>query len=436
MLLSGLRTGGVRPTAGPTMPQTAAIGGSFQPPRFASPHQQPALFEENIDDMNPYANLSYGMPMTAAIDGRAPRFQQQQQLQFLQHQARLAVLNGNNGMNGMMNPIDPAQAQFMQLQLMQAMVAQQQQAQKLQAELAMQQQVAMALSGQRQQVQNNRVASTGSRMPSTAGPMQTSFDASSMSRMRSEQMGSVDETSEFGAPPMTAALGGKFGSRTGTTGLNPNAPTFRLNEEVPPVPATPSSTVVISGGVSLGAPSTPNPALSSGPSKSDAAVSWRRGSNAASTVFARSGSPPKMLGRQSPPTAASPEPVARESPTLGGGPAKYRPQPLRIRENQAMLPSVTIENEQGMSVYSSTKMPSPTSSNSSGDSHRKYEAPPKTPLVAYNGSSVRHSQPVRQPRGPPAGVEEVSSLNFASRVKRVVTGPMVIRHEPGFVEAY
>lgn len=118
MLLSGLRTGGVRPTPGPVMPQTAAIGGSFQPSRFASSHQQPASFEENLDDMNPYANPSYGMPMTAALDGRAPRFQQQQQQQFqlMQQQARLAALGNPHGM------MDPAQAQFMQLQLMQAMV--------------------------------------------------------------------------------------------------------------------------------------------------------------------------------------------------------------------------------------------------------------------------------------------------------------------------
>jgi hypothetical protein len=259
-----------------------------------------------------------------------------------------------------------------------------------------------------------------------------------MSRMRSEQMTSVDERTEIGAAPMTAALGGKFGSRSLPTGLNPNAPTFKMGGEADavPLPATPSTTVVISGGVSLGAPSTPNPANPSGPSKSDAAVSWRRGSNAASTTFTRSGSPPKVIGRQSPPTAASPEPVTRESPTLGSGPAKYRPQPLRIRENQAMMPSVTIENEQGISIYSSAKMPSPTGSNSSGDSHKKYEAPGKNPLNSYNGSSVRHSQPLRQPRGPPAGVEEISSLNFASRVKRIATNPMVMRHEPGFVEAY
>jgi len=141
--------------------------------------------------------------------------------------------------------------------------------------------------------------------------------------------------------------------------------------------------------------------------------------NAASTVFNRSGTPPKPMGRQSPPSAASAEPVT--SPSIGAGPAKYRPQPLRIRENQAMLPSVTIENEQGMSVYSSTKLPSPTGSNSSGDSHKK---------------SVRHSQPVRQPRGPPSEVEEINILNFASRVKRIATNPMIIRHEPGFVEAY
>jgi hypothetical protein len=316
------------------------------------------------------------------------------------------------------------------------MVAQQQQAQKLQAELAMQQQVAAALSNQRQAP--SRVVSTGSRMPSTAGPMQTSFDIPQMSRMRSEQMPSFDERNEIGAAPMTAALGGKFGSRSLPTGLNPNAPTFRMGSEgeAPvPIPATPSGTVVISGGVSLGAPSTPNPANTSGPSKSDAAVSWRRGSNAASTVFNRSGSPPKTLGRQSPPTAASPEPVTRDSPTPNGQP-KYRPQPLRIRENQAMLPSVTIENEQGMSIYSSAKMPSPTGSNSSGESLRKYEAQGKAPVGSYNAPSVRHSQPVRQPRGPPSGVEEVSSLNFASRTKRLATNPMVMRHEPGFVEAY
>jgi hypothetical protein len=337
----------------------------------------------------------------------------------------------------MMNPIDPAQAQLLQLQIMQAMVAQQQQAQKLQAEIAMQQQVAMALNNQRQAP--NRVVSTGSRMPSTAGPMQSTFDVSQMSRMRSEQMQSVDERNEMGSAPMTAALGGKFGSRSLPTGLNPNAPTFRMGSEgegQAPIPSTPSGTVVISGGVSLGAPSTPNPANTSGPSKSDAAVSWRRGSNAASTVFARSGSPPKPLGRQSPPTAASPEPVTRESPTPGAGPAKYRPQPLRIRENQAMLPSVTIENEQGMSIYSSTKLPSPTGSNSSGDSLKKYEAPGRAQVGSYTASSVRHSQPVRQPRGPPAAVEEIGSLNFASRTKRIATNPMVMRHEPGFVEAY
>jgi len=98
-----------------------------------------------------------------------------------------------------------------------------------------------------------------------------------------------------------------------------------------------------------------------------------------------------------------------------------------------MLPSVTVENEQGMPAYASGKMPSPTGSNSSGESLKKYEAHGKATTLV---SSVRSSQPLRQPRGPPAGVEEISAMNFASRVKRVATNPMIIRHEAGFVEAY
>lgn len=267
--------------------------------------------------------------------------------------------------------------------------------------------------------------STGSRIPSTAGPTQTTFDV----RPSMSQVPSGVEENEYVAPPMTAALGGKFGSRSLPTGLNPNAPTFKLTNEGETAPPPTSSTVVISGGVSLGAPSTPNPST---PSKSDAAISWRRGSNAATTVAPRSGSPPKMLGRQSPPNPTSSDLVNRDTTT--SGPAKYRPQPLRIKENQAMLPSVVIENEQGMPVYSSGKIPSPTSSSSSSEGQKAVNR--GTQPAFSNGALVRHSQPLRQPRGPPAGAEEINALNFASRVKRMASNPMVIRPEVGFVEAY
>jgi len=122
-LLSGLRTGGVRASPGPVVPQTAALGGSFQPPRFAATLHQPTPFDDTPNNVTSFAGMRYPAPMTAALDGRAPRFQQQQQQQMqLMQQAQLAAMTGIPGMQGMMNSVDPAQAQLLQLQLMQAMV--------------------------------------------------------------------------------------------------------------------------------------------------------------------------------------------------------------------------------------------------------------------------------------------------------------------------
>lgn len=107
-LLSGLRT--VRSGSGPTVPHTAALGGSFQqsPPRFANTHHQATVFDDD------YAPQYAAPPLTAALDGRAPRFQQQQQ-QFMP-QSQMGAFGGMQG------AFDPSQAQFLQLQLMQAMV--------------------------------------------------------------------------------------------------------------------------------------------------------------------------------------------------------------------------------------------------------------------------------------------------------------------------
>lgn len=127
-LLSGLRTGGVRSASGSMMPHTAAVGGSFQIPRFPSSHQSTPAYDEGGDDFGQtlqYGSMNpYGIPMTAShIDSRAPRFQQSQQSSMQQQQMlRQAQIAALSGMQGMVNPMDQAQAQFLQLQLMQAMV--------------------------------------------------------------------------------------------------------------------------------------------------------------------------------------------------------------------------------------------------------------------------------------------------------------------------
>ncbi len=83
-LLAGLRTGGVRSVS---IPHTAAPGLSFNVPSHfsAGAYSQQSLFEEDqLSDLfsqNMYINAqqrAYQLPNTAAVDGGANRFAQQQ----------------------------------------------------------------------------------------------------------------------------------------------------------------------------------------------------------------------------------------------------------------------------------------------------------------------------------------------------------------------
>lgn len=265
-----------------------------------------------------------------------------------------------------------------------------------------------------------------------------------MSQLRNSRSFIAEDRDDNGPVPMTAALGGKFGSRSLPTGLNPHAASFKMGDETQP-PPTPSSTVVISGGVSLGGSNAPTAASTNNTtsSKSDSAVSWRRGSAPALTQTARSISPPKVVRRQSPPavTVSSPDQVEKESPNTSTVP-KFRPQPLRINGSSPLVPSVTIENEEGHTVYASNQNtthnpPSPASSQSSLESTKKYEGLGLgRPTIASQPAVVRPSQPLRQPRGPPAGAEDLGLKNFAARVKRNASTPMMMAQEAVIIEAY
>jgi hypothetical protein len=305
----------------------------------------------------------------------------------------------------------------------------------------MQQQAALNVAAQHQQQQAKSAAAVN-RVPSTAGPTQTSFDVRSnaIAQLRSSRLPVVEDTDEHGPLPMTAALGGKFGSRSLPSGLNPSAAPFKLSSESDfnAPPPTPSSTVVISGGTTIGGLSTPAAhTATSTLSKSDTAVSWRRGSTTTGTSTVGRLSPPK----HSLPTPPSPPRVTEEfrRPSPPNGTARYRPQPLRIAGNGSpQVPTISVEQEGDAPA-------SPVSSNSSNgtaDGPRKYEGVgmgrPQIGGTAVNQGLVRVSQPVRQPRGPPAGAEDLGSKNFASRIKSraSIAGPLV-RPASGFVvEAY
>jgi len=87
-LLSGLRTGGVRPNPITGVPHTAAPGVSFNiPSRFTSTTYNQQSFGEEDDQLSDMLSQSmyinpqqrvYQPPITAAVDGGANRFAHQQ----------------------------------------------------------------------------------------------------------------------------------------------------------------------------------------------------------------------------------------------------------------------------------------------------------------------------------------------------------------------
>lgn len=291
----------------------------------------------------------------------------------------------------------------------------QQQAQQYQAELIAQ--------SQRQQQQQR----ANFRAPMTAGPNVTSFDhrVSAVGQLRAraqqaEYRSAMGGMEELGPVPMTAAIGGKFASR----GLNPHANAFvaghynEINEDsnsfmtndftAGPIPPTPSRTTVISGGTSLGSP----PILS----KSDAAVSWRRPGN--TSVLRSTSNINTTVNRYVPSNDES-------SPTT-----KARPQPLKFTTvDSSILPAVSVENvdEDGSSGSTSASNPTTPPSNLAtlaGDVKKPYESQGlgKQPGAMAN-SVIRHvSMPLRQPKGPPSGADELGPRNFATRLRRQAIG--------------
>jgi len=336
-LLSGLRTGGVRSASMAGVPYTAAPGASFNiPSRFASnAYNQHSIGEEDdqLSDMlshNMYINTQQGLyqpPNTAAVDGGANRFSQQQG-----HLTNGFMPHPNAGVSNAQLQVH-AQQQALQMQLMQLELIRMQalQAQQLQAEL---------LAQSRQQSGRSFMA------PATAGPATQSFELNQVNLNTQFRRPSQGEflRSQLGLPsddqvPMTAALGGKFVSRTTLPGL--------VEEDTAALPRgnfSLTSTTATTTGPSLGA-STLNTNVVP-PSKSDTAVSWRRGGNNNSVL---SGNRAASLNPGlTPSVRVSPPPQeSRGSPpaTTDASPARNRPQPLRFTPiAPQQLPTVAIDD--------------------------------------------------------------------------------------------
>ncbi|KAJ3810509.1 hypothetical protein F5876DRAFT_65542 [Lentinula aff. lateritia] len=478
-LLSGLRTGGVRSSSA-SIPHTAAPGGTFNIPRIVS-HASSAQFvneePEYLPEMtshNIYANNHYGgnrIPLTAAVDGPNNTFSQHQR-----------------GMNPNVTPFSPSfntnamsqanQAQqALQMQMMQLEIL------KIQAAQAQQYQAEMLAQAQRQQQAQNRRSSVVFNPPATAGPLSTGFDirtATLNAQMR--RANQAEQQAQLGVGsdehvPMTATLGGKFGSRNISLNV-PNSVMARYDDcGEATLPPTPSSTTVISGGTSLGHPSSNN--ISSGvtQSKSDSATSWRRGGGKGNSVLANRSVTSPAVKVTPPPSEATPSPPGAAF-AAAVTTSKFRPQPLRFSVvAQQPLPSVTIDtsevndnddssstsSDKSVGSHSSPTTPHSSSSNEMSLSLRE-EASKKlyeglgigrpasavsnkdAPSQQYAeplsnlGSHRMVSQPLRQPRGPPSGLDELQPKNFATRIRRQAIGGlgmlMDARERRDIVEVY
>jgi len=196
-----------------------------------------------------------------------------------------------------------------------------------------------------------------------------------------------------------------------------------------------------SGGTSIG-----NTTNSVPPSKSDTAVSWRRGGNNSvlsgnRAVSINPGLTPSV--RVSPPPQ---ENRASPSATADMSSVRTRPQPLRFTAVTSQpLPTVAIDDTdaEDNSTESSPKSGS-HSSPSTPNSGSSFDRPPLSPREEatkklYEGLGIGRpapavatapvtvplrvlSQPVRQPRGPPSGADELGPRNFATRIRRKAIG--------------
>lgn len=234
---------------------------------------------------------------------------------------------------------------------------------------------------------------------------------------------------------MTAALGGRFGVRQ-----SPSTITFpSLPDTGPQSSSPPKQAALLGGGLVRGGSPPHHASKENTTSRSDAATSWRRGNTTHSVLNGL-----RAASTASPSVKITPPPGEYLSPPLT--PAnKHRPRPLSFTSMvSSNVPIVAIdsgsEHEDAMSSASSTSQSNPatpqslTSLDTSPLSPRE-EATKKL----YDGLSMGRvpyivhasamsfppkfaSQPLRQPRGPPSGADELGPKNFATRIRRKAIG--------------
>jgi len=334
------------------------------------------------------------------------------------------------------------QMQLMQLEILRLQNAQAQRAQQVQAAV-----LAEAL----RQASRSPIGF----IPASAGPT-TSFDHRSdapsvrrhcQAELLKAQLGISNIPQLDDQVPMTAALGGRFGSRLPASSIS-----FPSLPDVSSSP--PKQTSAVGGGLARGPSPTHQASKDTLPSRSDAATSWRRGNTTHSALNAL-----RTASFASPSVKITPPPGERLSPpqTPAG---KLRPRPLSFCTMPHNAPVVAVDSgseyEDTMSSESSTSQSNPATPQSLEGSplSPREEATKKlydglgmgrsVPFIVHPPSASLHqrfvSQPLRQPRGPPSGADELGPKNFATRIRRKAIGGLGVlmdaRERRESIEAY
>ncbi|KAG6378475.1 hypothetical protein JVT61DRAFT_12734 [Boletus reticuloceps] len=233
---------------------------------------------------------------------------------------------------------------------------------------------------------------------------------------------------------MTAALGGRFGAR-----LPPSTITFpSLPDAGPQSSSPPKQTTALGGALGRGGSPPHQASKDNMPSRSDAATSWRRGTTTHSVLNSL-----RTASTASPSVKITPPPEERLPLTSSN---KLRPRPLSFASvPSSNVPIVAIdsgsEHDDAMSSASSTSQSNPDTPQSLTSLEACLLSPrEEVTKKLYDGLGMgRHapyvvqapimslpqrlvSQPLRQPRGPPSGADELGPKNFATRIRRKAIG--------------
>ncbi|KIY49566.1 hypothetical protein FISHEDRAFT_65500 [Fistulina hepatica ATCC 64428] len=469
-LLSGLRTGGVRSASSNVAQSAAQVSGYV-------PRQVPQVQPHYDGDVNGLADMAAQSlyisgnqrPFSPAFDGGFSR--QQPQTRGLNPHSAAFTPSFAAGASVQQQPAqaDMLQLQMMQLELLKMQALQQQQYQ--------QELILMQAQLEQQKILQSRRPSLPALDSHIGYDLRSATLSAQMRRTnQAEQLRSqlgLDHAKQSGLSdePMTAAIDGRFGSRPSSMAhpvriINP------LIEGVPYIPKT----SVISGGTSLGNPSSNNGTSPIGPSKSDTATTWRRGGNSSATRSATSPSvrvtPPRVAEEPAVLTGTLPSPAKSDATMNTVHTIKTRPKPLSFSDfAKRPIPTVSIVavndgtadgNDDDASSTGSSKLNTPTTPSSSElppmplspreEATRKlYEGlgigrpnsgqpAPQRPPSAVHQKLVAQTAPMRQPRGPPSGADELGPKNFATRIRRQAIGGLGVlmgaRERRELVEAF